>query len=403
MFEDVRVGFLTAVSSIKRGNKKTSVFIVFVLALIFMNLIFLPSLINGMMGLFVGFVQDYAYGNVVIEPREGEFYINNVENVLKKVRSLSEVKGAAKRLETGASLKYKDKIVGASIIGLVPSAEEKVSNYPNIVKYGEFLGEMSRDEILIGSMIAGKGTGSEIYDNLGDVEVGSLINVTYSNGVERTYKVRGIHEGTFELTDLNALVHYKELEDVFGVEGEGKATSVIVKVNEGVEESKVKRKILDMGVKEKVYTWQEKAEVLIRQALQSIGSIGIVSKVVGLIVGASLIFIIIYINTLNRKKEIGILRAIGVTPNSIRISYVLISLFYVISGIIIGVLLFFIISFYLKAHPLTFYESIKVYPEIDMVSLMDNILITIGMAIIAGFIPAWFVTRQDLLEAIWGR
>ena len=54
MINDFRVGFSLATDSLRRGNKKTTILIVFVLSLIFMNLIFLPSLINGMMGLFVG-------------------------------------------------------------------------------------------------------------------------------------------------------------------------------------------------------------------------------------------------------------------------------------------------------------------------------------------------------------
>ena len=43
MLNDIRVGFVGAKSSIKRGNKKTLAFIVFVLALIFVNLVFLDE------------------------------------------------------------------------------------------------------------------------------------------------------------------------------------------------------------------------------------------------------------------------------------------------------------------------------------------------------------------------
>ncbi len=401
MFKDIKVGFFSARSSIKRGNKKTSFFIIFVLGLIFMNLIFLPALISGMMSLFVGLVQEYQYGNIVIEPAEGNIYINNVDNVLQKVRGVSGVTGAAKRLETGASLRYKKKVVGATIKGLVPSDEEGVSSYPDIVSEGEFLGELSRDEIMIGAMLVEGYFGSEIYDNLGDITVGSLVNVTYGNGVERTYKVRGIHEGTFELTDLGALVHYKELEDVLGEDG--KASSVVVRIKNEGDEPKIKEKIIDVGVKERVFTWQEKSESLIKQALQTMGMFDVMSKIVSLIVGAALILIIIYINTLNRKKEIGILKAVGVTKNSIRISYVFLSLFYVSVGIIFGLLLFFAIVLYLQANPIVFYETMEIVPVIEVGLLIRSVLIMMTMSVFAGFIPAWFVTRQDMLKAIWGR
>jgi putative ABC transport system permease protein len=372
MIKDLKVGFFSARSSITRGNRKTSFFIIFVLGLIFMNLIFFPSLINGMMSIFVGMVQDYAYGNIVIEPAEDNAYINNADNVLKKVRSVNGVVGAAKRLSVGASIKHKEKVVGAIIDGLIPAQERDVSKYEDIVVDGEFLGELSRDEIMIGAMLVEGYFGAEIYDNLGDVKVGSLINVTYGNGVERTYKVKGIHEGTWEGTD------------------------------EG-EEAKIKEKIIAVGVKEKVFTWQEKAEALMRQALQSMGALGIMSKIVSLIVGAALIFIIIYINTLHRKKEIGILKAIGITPNSIRTSYVFISLFYTILGILFGLILFFAIAFYLQANPIVFYETMEISPVVEGGLLIQSILIMMVMSVIAGFIPAWLVTKQNILEAIWGR
>jgi len=403
MFNDVKVGFFSASSSIKRGNKKTTFLIVFVLGLIFMNLVFLPALINGMMGLFVGMVQDYQYGNIVIEPAEDNSYINNADNVLQKVKSINEVTGAAKRLEAGASLEYKQRVVGVTIKGLVPKDEEGVSKYPDIVTDGEFLGELSRDEIMIGAMLVEGYFGAEIYDNLGEVKVGSLINVTYGNGIEKTYKVRGIHEGTWELTDLNALVHYKELESVLGEEAQGKASSIVIRIEKEGEEAEIKKKIIDVGVKEKVFTWQEKAEALVKQALQTMGIFDIMSRIVSLIVGAALIFIIIYINTLHRKREIGILKAVGITPNSIKISYVLLSLFYTCLGILFGLILFFIISFYLQANPIIFYETMEIYPQIEIGMLLQSILTMMIMSVFAGFIPAWLVTKQDILEAIWGR
>ncbi len=403
MFNDIKVGLTIASSSVKRGNKKTTFFIVFVLGLIFMNLVFLPSLVNGMMDLFVGLVKDYAYGNVVIEPSDDNAYIDDADNILKKIRSINGVTGVAKRLEAGASLRYKENIVGASIQGLVPTDEEDVSSYPDIVSDGEFLGELSRDEIMIGAMIAGTGFGAEIYDNLGEVKIGSLINVTYNNGVERTYKVKGIITGTFELTDLNALVHYKELESALGEEAQGKASSIVTRIKKEGQEAEIKKKIINLGIKEKVFTWQEKSETIIKQALQSIGILGIMSKVVSLIVGAALIFIIIYINTLHRKKEIGILRAIGITPNSIRLSYVFISLFYVSVGIFLGLIMFFSVTFYLQANPMIFYETMEIAPAVEAGLLIQSILTMMVMAVIAGFIPAWLVARENILKAIWGR
>ncbi|MEM4625346.1 MAG: FtsX-like permease family protein [Candidatus Pacearchaeota archaeon] len=402
MLKELKVGFLCANSFIKRGNKKTSFFIILVLGLIFMNLIFLPALVKGMMSFFIGFVQDYAYGDIVIEPAEGNRYIENVDNLLQKVRNINGVKEATKRIMIGGSIKYKEKIIGVNIIGLIPSNEEIVSKYPYIVSEGEFLGESSKDEIMIGSIIAGKSSASQIYDSFENLNIGSIVSITYNNGVEKNYKVKGIHESSAEITDLNVLVHYKELESILGEEIKNKASVIIIRIQNPGEEYEIKKKIIESGVKEKVFTWQEKSEVIIKQAIQSMGSFGIMSKVISLIIGASLIFIIIYINTLNRKKEIGILRAIGISSKTIIISYILISSFYVIIGIALGLSMFIILSIYLQNNPIVLYETIKIYPIINYFDLIANGIIMIIIGLIAGFIPAWLVTKQDILKSIWG-
>ena len=402
MINDIKVGALIAYCSIKRGNKKTLAFIVFVLSLIFLNLVFLPSMIGGLSGMFTGFMQDYPYGDIVIEPGEDNTYINNVDNVLQKVRAVNGVRAATKRLDAAASIEHKQKVVGSTITGVLPTEEYDISRYPYIISEGDFLGELSRDEIIIGAMLVEGYFGSEIYDNLGEVRAGSLVDVTYSNGVKRTYKVKGIMEGTFEVVDLNALVHYKEIEDVYGLDG-SKATKVVVRIEKQGTQDKIKEKIISAGVKEPVFTWADKAESILRQALQSIGAINVMSKFVSLVVGAALILIIIYINVLNRKKEIGILKAVGITPRSIVLSYAFLSMFYVLLGIFVGLILYFALMLYFQANPFRMYETIKIRPEIDYLFLVQNILTMLVLSVIAGILPAWMVSKESILKAIWGR
>jgi len=402
MLNDIKVGFLSAKSSVKRGNKKTLAFIVFVLALIFMNLVFLPSMIGGLMGMFTGFMQDYPYGDIVIEPSGDNPYINNADNVLQKVRAVPGVRSITKRLDAGASIEHKQKVVGSTITGLLPTEEYDVSQYPYIISEGEFLGDLSRNEIIIGAMLVEGYFGSEMYDNLGEVKPGSFVNVTYSNGVQRIYKVKGVMEGTFEIVDLNALVHYKEIQDVYGLEG-SKATSIVVRINNPDEGDKIKDKIISVGVNEPVFTWADKAGAVMRQAMESIGLINVISKYVSLIVGAALILIIIYINVLNRKKEIGILKAVGITPRSIVISYAFISIFYVSIGILAGLVLYFALMYYFTVNPVTFYDTITIIPEIQVGLIIKSVFTMLIMSVIAGILPAWRVSRDSILEAIWGR
>jgi len=401
MFNDFKVGAVIASSFLKRGNKKTLAFIVFVLALIFVNLVFLPSMMGGIGRMFTNFME-YRYGDIIIEPSGDNLYINNADNILQKVRVVQEVRSATKRLDVGASIKYKQKIVGSTLTGLLPSEEYEISNYPYIISEGEFLGDSSRNEIIIGAMLVEGYFGSEIYDNLGAINIGSFVNVTYSNGITRTYKIKGIMEGTFELTDLNALINYEELKDVFDID-ESKATSIVIRVKNPDDSAKAKEKIIAAGVKEPIFTKSEKSDAILRQAMQSLDLVNVISRYVSLIIGASLILIIIYINVLNRKKEIGILKAIGISPNSIVLGYAILSALYVLFGICAGLLLYFLLIFYFTTNPVIFYESIEIIPEIQWLLIIQSISAMLIMSVIAGIIPAWSVTKEKMIEAIWGR
>lgn len=401
MLNDIRVGYSIASSSIKRSNKKTTILTIFVLSLVFVNLIFLPSMINGMMGIFVGAVTDYSYGNVIIEPSQNHIYIEDANSILEKINQLTGVSSVTKRLASGATLSYRDKYVGANVLGVVPQYEIEVSKFDDIVRDGEFLTQSSRNEIMLGSLLAGKEGGPEIYDDLGGVEVGTIINVTFSNGITRQYKVKGIHEAGPEISDLIAIISYDEMANVLKLD-KNKANTILVRTYEGVSEEEVKKELIDLGIKEKIYTWQEKIQDMIRDMLKSFGTLNVLSEIVSLIIAAFILFIIIYINTLHRKKQIGILKAVGISKNSIIFSYMLMSVFYVTFGIIFGGLMLLAIVLYLNANPIVFYVTISLTPLVTAASIIKSTISLLLMSIVAGFIPAWMVTREPILKAIWG-
>jgi putative ABC transport system permease protein len=126
-------------------------------------------------------------------------------------------------------------------------------------------------------------------------------------------------------------------------------------------------------------------------------------KIVSLIVVAALVLIIIYINVLNRKKEIGILKAVGITPRSIVLSYAFLSTFYVCLGISAGLILYLSLMLYFQMNPVTFYETMEISPTIDPMLLIQSIATMLTLSVIAGILPAWSVSKESILKAIWGR
>ncbi len=399
MNRNLRVAFILASQTLKRGNKKTSILTIFVLTLIFVNLVFLPALINGMGSLFTDAAIDYSYGNVIIEPVKNELYIDDADSVLKKLNAISNVQSSAKRLKSGATLSHKDNFVSVNLIGIVPEEEARTTKFDEAITHGDFLGKIDRSEIVLGRFIAGE-EGSEAFDDLGGIEVGSMITATFSNGEKRNYRLKGIFSGGTGISDTLALVHFREIESILNLTGKDKASEIIVKALG--EEEDIKKRIIEVGVKDRVLTWQEKVQALIDQIITSFNALTIISTFVSVVIAVFVLFIIIYINTINKRKQIGILKAIGITPQSIILSYIMMSVFYVISGMIFGSIVLFGVIFYLTQNPMEF-ATLKLVPVVEIKVVVESIISLLVSSIIAGFIPAWLVTKEPILKAIWNR
>jgi putative ABC transport system permease protein len=124
---------------------------------------------------------------------------------------------------------------------------------------------------------------------------------------------------------------------------------------------------------------------------------------IGIIVASITIFIIIFINAITRRKYIGILKAIGIEARSIQFAYILQSLFYALSGALLGlIILYAILVPALNAHPINFpfSDGILVAP---IGSVMFKFFLLMLVTFLAGFIPASMIIKKNTLDSILGR
>ena len=399
MFNDLRVSFFLACKSIQRGNKGTSILTVLIISLIFVNLIFFPSIVDGVEETLIRQSIEHVCGNVVIEPKDDQRYIDNADSIEKKINKLPGVVGTSSRYMTGATFFYNNKLKSGSVHSIDPSDEEVVTKFHSGLIAGEYLGKENTNEILLGIDITGKEGEVTGDSDLGGVQVGDKIDVTFSNGVIRNYRVKGI----FDIGSINinryAFITEKEMESVLGVENQ--ASEILVKLSQRGTEEEYRTKIIELGISEDIKTWGEKTADRIGSLVSSFSLLTVISTVISLIMAVVVIFIIIYINTVNKKRQIGILKAIGIEQNVIINSYVIQVLFYCFSGIAVGLLLFGIIASYLSVNPIRFPLG-YVEPVVEQVLILQNIISLIVFSLIAGFIPAWRTANENILKAIWG-
>jgi len=124
---------------------------------------------------------------------------------------------------------------------------------------------------------------------------------------------------------------------------------------------------------------------------------------VGVLIAAVTIFIVIYVDITNKRKQIGILRAIGIKPYIIISSYVILSGVYAVIGVALGTLIFkFGIMPYFEAHPfvLPICDAVLVLTKTDYVIRAETIM---WVSVFSGLIPAAITTRIKMLDAIIGK
>jgi putative ABC transport system permease protein len=137
-------------------------------------------------------------------------------------------------------------------------------------------------------------------------------------------------------------------------------------------------------------------------ASASFGMISIILGVIGTVVAGITIFIIIFVSVVNKRRQIGILKAIGMRESTIVLSFVMQALFYGVVGVAFGVIfILFILRPFFMSNPLDFpigWVSLDVTFNIIRVS---NISLIIA-ALIGGFFPAFRGARESILKSIWG-
>ena len=400
MFEGLKVSAFLAWKAIQRGSKGTLILTIMIIALIFVNLVFLPSIISGVVKTFDTQSIEFDLGNLVIEPREGSQYINDATELQKKVERIPGVTGTSPRIAAGVTYFYRGRNAASTLYGITPEDERSVTRIAEYMIEGEFLSDGDTGAIVIGATLAGReGEEGGGLPTLEGVTVGDSVEVAYPNGETRIYRVKGIFETQSFGVDTAAFVTSQEMSDVLGLQDQ--ASMILVKTEENGREDEYKTEILSYGIQENVWTFREKAGGFVDQAIQSFNIINTISTLVSLIIAIVVIFIVIFINTVNRRRQIGILKAIGIDQQIIINSYVLQVLFITGVGALVGIALNAGVTTYLTAYPLVFPGG-PVYPDVEVSSILQSIASLFAVSIVAGYIPAWLIAREEILSAIRG-
>jgi putative ABC transport system permease protein len=113
------------------------------------------------------------------------------------------------------------------------------------------------------------------------------------------------------------------------------------------------------------------------------------------------VFIVTYVDVVNKRRQIGIQRAIGISSMTILLAYALRAIFYMVLGSALGILAFLYIVVPLEAkYPFHFPQG-SVLLAINNVFMVKMVGLLLDVGLISALIPAYRSIRIKIIDAIW--
>ncbi len=413
----IRVGWFLAYRQIKGSNKSTTMLIVFIMMLTFLNLVVVSGILVGLIeGGNIANKEQYT-GDVIIKTIAGEKDIKNthsLQNTLEKMPGILNV--STRYIENGqVEANYKTRrdfsilpdVAVTQVTGIDVLGEDNLSNLSKYVVEGEYLNENENGYVLLGANLLYRYSSDfgDTFASLEGVFPGEEVKITV-DGNTKTFIVKGIVDSKVGEVSLRSFL---TKEDFWRMVDRpivnGNEVAIKISPDSSLFADQLKNNLVQVGFSEngKIQTNIEAIPDFLNQISLAFGLLGNVIGLIGIVVASITIFIVIFINAVTRRKYIGIMKGIGIKEKAIEISYVIQSIFYATLGGLLGLLIVYglLVPFFL-AHPLDFpfSDGILVAPP---GGTMFKFFLLLLVTIIAGYIPARRIVKKNTLDSILGR
>jgi ABC-type lipoprotein release transport system permease subunit len=411
------VGRFLAIRDLKRSNPWTTLLIIFVMSLTFLNMVLIGGLLLGLAQGMIGSFKQYYSADLFITPSTEKSIIEQTQDITSAVETIPNLDSYTLRITTPAKVEYGHRtrteptdIVENSqavLTGINFAQENEVTDLSKKVIEGEYLSDADFNSVLVGKNLFEKYSNrpdSSTEQKLKNAEVGSVVNIIVGN-TQKEFIIKGIVGTGNNTIDSRIFVVDAAAREMKNQENLD-VNEIAIKLTSAnlIDESRsYLQSILENNQDITIQTAYEAVPGSSADITKTFKLLGNLVGVIALIVGAITIFIVIFVNAITRRKYIGILKGIGISAQAIEISYVIQSLFYALSGVLLASL--FLMGFlkpYLDIHPLVL-PIAEGRLAVTNGDILTRGIILIITSLISGFIPARLVTRQNTLDSILGK
>jgi putative ABC transport system permease protein len=411
----IKVGTFLGARQLRRANIWTTLLIVFIMMLTFLNMVVVSGILVGLIdGGNIANRQQYT-GNVIIKKQTGDPYIENTQNILTTIPNISGISKWNERYISGANFEanyltrrdfnIERDTIGTNLVGINSIAENDITQLSKYVIEGDYLSERESGYVLIGSNMLGRFSSAfgDGFGSLDGVYPGDRVKVTV-NGKTKEFIVKGIVKSKVGEVSFRAFITKQDFLQ-FVERPSLNADEIAIVTNGTITDDALKSTLIKYGFDRfgLIQTATEAIPDFLNQIKLAFELLGNVIGFIGIVVASITIFIVIFINAVTRRKYIGILKGIGVTSGAIEFSYVLQSFVYALIGAGLGMILIYTVFVpLLNAHPLDFPFSDGILSA-PIGGTMIRFIILMIVTLIAGYLPARMIVNKNTLDSILGR
>jgi ABC-type lipoprotein release transport system permease subunit len=325
--------------------------------------------------------------------------------VRQKMSDVKGIKATTPRLENYALASSEEITKGVMVIGIAPIEEDAITNLSKRIIKGNYL---NRDDngVVLGSALA-----RYLKLDAGDTVV--LLSQGYHGvGAAGKYPVRGIiKQPSPELDRTVVYMNLSGCQDLFSAPD--RLTSVVIMVKNNDAVTGVKNELISsLGTDYEVMDWKEINSILLKQ-INSDRASGVIIKGVLYMIIAFGIFGTVMMMMAERKKEFGVIVAIGM--QKYKLSYVLVleTILLGLTGVIAGIAASIPITWYFTLHPIPItgqaadtmlqmgFDPVMSFSMIPYIYYHQAITILI-FTLIIGLYPVFNINRLKIIKALHG-
>lgn len=411
----IKVGMFLAIRSVKRSSKLMTFSIIFVMMFSFFSLMVISGIMSGLIEGSIKTFREKSLGDVIISPLDKKEYIENSPDFLNILENDDRIQGFTYRYYGSGTIEANWKTLGSNdtpnkrnvqFAGIDPELEDKTTKLSENIKEGQYLDKDDASKyVLLGKEIVQKYSVVSDVDStlLRNVEPGAKVKINIGGG-DNEYIVKGII--VIKNQDVGGKVFMvdSELRKLANL-SPSQISIIAIRLKPGVDPIAVKSTLINNGLEQyaKIQTFEEGTPSFVVNMKNLFGALGSIFGIVGFLVAAITLFIVVFINAITRRKQIGILKGIGINSFAIEFSYVVQAILYAVIGCTIGaVLVFAIVKPLIDQNPIDFpFSDGIIVAEIS--TTLYRIFWLTSISVIAGYLPARMIVKRNTLDAILGR